>query len=74
MKRIARTLASALRRGPAPGAKAHLALPADPSSNVLDLLRRSEAFAEDLGDLVSRRPAVLAKRDMRKLIEGRVPG
>ena len=68
MKRIARTLASALRRRPSLRAGASKPVSSSPpAEDVLDLLRRSEAFAEDLADLVSRRPSVLAKRELREL-------
>jgi hypothetical protein len=69
MKRIARTLASALRRRPSlrTSAASKPVSSGAPAEDVLDLLRRSEAFAEDLADLVSRRPSVLAKRELREL-------
>lgn len=71
MKRIARTLASALRRRPAvPATRVQPELSVDPTDGLdwVDACRRSEAFAEDLGELVSRRPAVLAKRELRALM------
>jgi hypothetical protein len=68
MKRIAHTLARALRHRPSlrTGASKPVSSRA-PAEDVLDLLRRSEAFAEDLADLVSRRPSVLAKRELQEL-------
>lgn len=71
MKRIARTLASALRRRPAhhsTRAQPNLGTDATDVLDWVDACRRSEAFAEDLGELVSRRPAVLAKRELRALM------
>lgn len=67
MKSIARTLASALRRRPSLRQVTSAATPDPTSEDMLDLLRRSEAFAEDLTDFVSRRPSVLAKRQLREL-------
>ncbi|HMW23459.1 MAG TPA: hypothetical protein PKC59_08485 [Burkholderiaceae bacterium] len=71
MKRIARRLARALRRHPARhAAPVQPGLPGDSTHGLdwVDACRRSEAFAEDLGELVSRRPAVLAKRELRDLM------
>ncbi len=67
MKRIAHTLAAALRRRPSLRTGANTVQPAEAPDDLLDLLRRSEAFAEDLTDLVSRRPRVLARRQLREL-------
>jgi hypothetical protein len=74
MKRIARTLASALRRRPANhAARVQPTVDGDATDGLdwVDACRRSEAFAEDLGELVSRRPAVLAKRELRALMAQR---
>jgi hypothetical protein len=74
MKRIAHTLASALRRRPAhQAARVQPAVDGDRTDGLdwVDACRRSEAFAEDLGELVSRRPAVLAKRELRALLAQR---
>lgn len=67
MKRIAHTLARALRHRPSLRTGAKPVSSRAPAEDVLDLLRRSEAFAEDLADLVSRRPSVLAKRELQEL-------
>ena len=67
MKQLARSLASALRQRTRriPAQRGSVAAPAE--GDLPAAFRRSEAFAEDLGDLVSRRPAVLRKRDLRAL-------
>lgn len=64
MKRFAHRLATALRRPSAPPAAAP-ELPPNGEEALLEACRRSEAFAEDLAELVSRRPSVLARRDLR---------
>ncbi|MCK6423976.1 MAG: hypothetical protein L6Q75_02655 [Burkholderiaceae bacterium] len=64
MKRFAHRLASALRRPSAQPVVADETAPDDDQAR-LDACRRSEAFAEDLAELVSRQPRVLARRDLR---------
>jgi hypothetical protein len=67
MKRFAHTLASALSRRARWIAPARSPIATSADGDLPAAYRRSEAFAEDLGDLVSRRPAVLHKRDLRTL-------
>jgi len=71
MKRIAQTLAAALHRRQADPVRRSRPIAGSDHTNGLDWVdacRRSEAFAEDLGELVSRRPTVLAKREVRALM------
>lgn len=64
MNRLTHRLASALRRSPATRA-ADREAPSSEEPALLAACRRSEAFAEDLAELVSRQPRVLARRDLR---------
>lgn len=69
MKRIARRLAAALRRQPDAAVVHQGVEPLTSSWDGADLperCRRSEAFAEDLGGLISRPPMVLAPRDLMR--------
>ncbi len=64
MNRWARTLADAWRRRARQGT-AVLSSPAATEADLVALSRRSEAFAEDLGDLLVATPQVLKRKPRR---------